>query len=355
MKRITSVIILAAAVLCLISAAGTPGSSSDPLVTKSYVDDVFVPKLISEAEQAASKTLGAEAERAERRADGVRDSALMRLGVDGYTLTESFISVKLDSGDTVSMLTGGKFIPTSGTVYVTVKGTLINITNGTEVPSGSQLTLYNRYFCAEDTTVTYTARSASTCLIDGYYSTTGGSGEPGPSTRFSDVSDPNTWFYDAVYYCADMGLVEGMGGGIFSPATTMNMAQLTQLLYRIAGGNTAGSSPYWYTKAQNWAIGAGLITEDEFEPAAPVSREFFFRMFYACAEYTGKFDMTPRADITSATDYYDIEPENRDAISWAVATGMVRGTSSEGLTIDPDFNVNRATACVLIMRYFESV
>ena len=353
MKRITSIIILAAAVLCLISAAGTPGSSSDPLVTKSYVDDVFVPGLISETERAASETLGAEAERADRLADGIRDSAMMRLGVPGYKLTESFISVTLDPGETVSMLTGGKFIPTSGTVYAAVKGTLINITTGNVVPSGSQLTLYDRYFCAEDTTVTYTARSASTCLIDGYYATTGSIGGGPPSVTFTDVPYGD-WYHDAVYYCADMGLVEGMGGGIFSPATTMNMAQLTQLLYRIAGGNTAGSSPYWYTKAQNWAIGAGLITEDEFEPAAPVSREFFFRMFYACAEYTGKFDMTPRADITSATDYYDIEPENRDAISWAVATGMVRGTSSESLTIDPDFNVNRATACVLIMRYFES-
>ena len=354
MKRITSVIILAAAVLCLISAAGTPGSSSDPLVTKSYVDDVFVPKLISEAEQAASKTLGAEAERAERRADGVRDSALMRLGVDGYTLTESFISVKLDSGDTVSMLTGGKLIPTSGTVFVTVKGTLINITNGTEVPSGSQLTLYNRYFCAEDTTVTYTARSASTCLIDGYYSTTGGSGEPGPSTRFSDVSDPNTWFYDAVYYCADMGLVEGMGGGIFSPATTMNMAQLTQLLYRMAGNEDA-EGEYWWSAAEKWAIEAGILTADEFKPAENVTREFFFRMFYACAAQTGKFDMTPRADITGAVDYADIDEANRDAISWAVAAGMVKGTSATSLKIDPDDEVNRAMACVLIMRYFESV
>ena len=338
--------------LCLISAAGTPGTSSDPLVTKSYVDEVFVPGMVSEAERAASNTLGAEAERAERRADALRDSALMRLGVPGYTLSESFVSIALETGDTVSMLTGGKFIPTSGTVYATVKGTLINITTGSEVPSGSTLTLNNRYFCAEETTVTYTARSAATCLVDGYYATTGSHGGT-PSVRFTDVPYGD-WYYDAVYYCADMGLVEGMGGGIFSPATTMNMAQLTQLLYRIAGGNTAGSSPYWYTKAQNWAIGAGLVTEDEFEPAANVTREFFFRMFYACAEYTGRFDMSPRADITSAYDYDDIDPENRDAISWAVATGMVRGTSSERLTIDPDFDVNRATACVLIMRYFES-
>ncbi len=352
MKRFISILLIAV-VICLMCAAGTPGTSSDPLVTKSYVDDVFVPKLVGETERAASSALTSESDRAERRADAIRDSAMMRLGVPGFKLTESFIAVTLDPSDTVSMLTGGKFIPTSGTVSVTVKGTMINITTGSEVPSGSQLTLYNRYFCAEDTEVTYTARSSSSCLIDGYYATTGSQGGDNPTVTFTDVPYGD-WYYDAVYYCADMGLVEGMGGGLFSPATTMNMAQLTQLLYRIAGGNTSGSSPYWYTKAQNWAIGAGLITEDEFEPAAPVSREFFFRMFYACAAYTGRFDMTPRADITSASDYYDIEPENRDAISWAVATGMVRGTTSDSLTVDPDFNVNRATACVLIMRYFES-
>jgi len=175
-----------------------------------------------------------------------------------------------------------------------------------------------------------------------------------PTGRFSDVIDPDTWFYDAVYYCAGAGLVKGLPDGTFAPAKDMNMAELTQILYRLAGNNDA-EGEYWWSAAEKWAVDSGIVTADEFRAAEPVTREFFFRMFCACAAYTGKFDMTSRADITVATDYDKIDPANRDAISWAVAAGMVKGTTSSSLTIDPDFNMNRATACVLIMRFLKAV
>ena len=174
-----------------------------------------------------------------------------------------------------------------------------------------------------------------------------------PTGRFTDVLDPETWFYDAVYYCAGIGLVKGMPDGSFAPAKNMNMAELTQLLYRMAGNEDA-EGDYWWSAAENWAIAAGIITEDEFKPAENVTREFFFRMFYGTAASTGRFDMTPRADITGAADYAQIDEANRDAISWAVAAEMVKGTSADSLKIDPEFEMNRATACVIIMRYFES-
>ena len=172
-----------------------------------------------------------------------------------------------------------------------------------------------------------------------------------PKPTYTDVPEGD-WYYDAVYYCTDIGLVKGMPDGSFAPAKNMNMAELTQLLYRMAGNKDADGE-YWWSAAEKWAIDAGILTADEFKPAENVTREFFFRMFYATAAKTGKFDMTPRADITGAADYADIDEANRDAISWAVAAGMVKGTSATELKIDPDFEMNRATACVLIMRYFE--
>ncbi len=174
-----------------------------------------------------------------------------------------------------------------------------------------------------------------------------------PTGRFTDVQDPDTWFYDAVYYCVGIGLVKGMPDRSFAPAKNMNMAELTQLLYRMAGNEDA-EGEYWWSAAENWAVAAGIITEEEFKPAENVTREFFFRMFCAAAADTGKFDMTPRADIAAAVDYDQIDDANHDAISWAVAAGMVEGTSATSLKIDPDFDMNRATACVIIMRYFES-
>ncbi len=173
-----------------------------------------------------------------------------------------------------------------------------------------------------------------------------------PEVTFTDVPYGD-WYYDAVYYCAGIGLVKGMPDGSFAPAKNMNMAELTQLLYRMAGNEDA-EGEYWWSAAEKWAVDAGIVTADEFKPAANVTREDFFRMFYAAAAQTGKFDMTPRADITGAADYDKIDAANRDAISWAVAAGMVKGTSATELKIDPDFEMNRATACTIIMRYLQT-
>ncbi len=173
-----------------------------------------------------------------------------------------------------------------------------------------------------------------------------------PEVTFTDVPYGD-WYYDAVYYCAGIGLVKGMPDGSFAPAKNMNMAELTQLLYRMAGNEDA-EGEYWWSAAEKWAVDAGIVTADEFKPAANVTREFFFRMFYAAAAQTGKFDMTPRADITGAADYDKIDAANRDAISWAVAAGMVKGTSATELKIDPDLEMNRATACTIIMRYLQT-
>ena len=173
-----------------------------------------------------------------------------------------------------------------------------------------------------------------------------------PEVTFTDVPYGD-WYYDAVYYCAGIGLVKGMPDGSFAPAKNMNMAELTQLLYRMAGNEDA-EGEYWWSAAEKWAVDAGIVTAEGFKPAANVTREDFFRMFYATAAQTGKFDMTPRADITGAADYDKIDAANRDAISWAVAAGMVKGTSATELKIDPDFEMNRATACTIIMRYLQT-
>ncbi|MBO4831749.1 MAG: S-layer homology domain-containing protein [Oscillospiraceae bacterium] len=173
-----------------------------------------------------------------------------------------------------------------------------------------------------------------------------------PAVTFTDVPYGD-WYYDSVYYCAGIGLVKGMPDGSFAPAKNMNMAELTQLLYRMAGNEDA-EGEYWWSAAEKWAVEVGIVTADEFKPAENVTREFFFRMFYATAAKTGKFDMTPRADITGAVDYADIDAANVDAISWAVAAGMVKGTSATELKIDPDFEMNRATACEIIMRYLKA-
>jgi len=355
LKRVTAFLLVLALLFCAAPAAlaGNAGTVTDPLASLSYITDTFIPTLLSEFKASVASKLGTVHDEAEAKLDSAYDSAVMRLGAPGYTLSDSFTAIDLENGGTVSMLTGGMFTLTSGTAKVTVtKGTVINISTGEEVPSGTALTPYQRYFCAEDTEAVFTASGNASCLVDGYYSTK--STVPPISTSFSDVQE-GVWFYNAVHYCVNTGLFEGMGDGTFAPASNMNMAQLLQILYRMAGGDTSNSSPYWYSAAFDWSVRAGLITEAEFSPTANVTREYFIKMFYACASYIGRYDMSPRADITSATDFDKIDSSNYDAISWAVATGIIVGTDSSSLTIDPDVHVNRATVCQMIMRYLTNL
>ena len=354
MKRIISIIILAAAVLCLISAAGTPGSSSDPLVTKSYVDDVFVPETVSKAEASAVSVLGAESERALRRAEALRDSAMMRLGVPGYTLSDSFVPVALESGGTVSMLTGGKFVPTSGSFSVSVNGTLINITTGSEVPSGSQLTLNNRYFCAEDTTVTYTARSASSCLVDGYYKTSGSSGVT-PSDGFTDIK-PGQYYYDPVLWAVnhEPQITNGTSSTTFSPADPCTRGQTVTFLWR-ANGCPEPDSTYnpfkdvpagaYYYKAVLWAVENNITngtSSDTFSPNAPCTRAHVVTFLWRSADRPASGSSNPFDDVPYG-QYYT------DAVLWAVTNRITNGTSTD--TFSPDDPCTRGQIVTFLYRY----
>ncbi len=353
MKRFISILLIAA-VICLMCAAGTPGTSSDPLVTKSYVDDVFVPKLVSEAESAASSALTSESERAERRADAIRDSAMMRLGVPGFKLTDSFITVTLEPGGTVSMLTGGKFIPTSGTVSVSVKGTLINITTGSEVPSGSQLTLYNRYFCAEDTEVTYTARSASSCFVDGYYKTSSSSSET-PSDSFIDIKQ-GQYYYDPVLWAVNHvpQITNGTSSTTFSPANACTRGQTVTFLWR-ANGCPEPNSTYnpfidvpagaYYYKAVLWAVENGITngtSSDSFSPDAPCTRAHVVTFLWRSADRPSSGSSNPFDDVPYG-QYYT------DAVLWAVANRITNGTSTD--MFSPGDPCTRGQIVTFLYRY----
>ena len=62
--------------------------------------------------------------------------------------------------------------------------------------------------------------------------------------------------------------------------------------------------------------------------------------------------MEAAADISSAVDYADLNEDYIQAISWAVASGIIIGTSEDELTITPGFEINRATACQMLLNYF---
>ena len=88
------------------------------------------------------------------------------------------------------------------------------------------------------------------------------------SNSFSDVSSGD-WFYEAIRYVTENGLMNGTGSGTFAPNATITRGMLVTILYRLDGEPAvSGSRPFtdipsgsYCEKAATWAAanGSGLI------------------------------------------------------------------------------------------------
>ena len=75
-------------------------------------------------------------------------------------------------------------------------------------------------------------------------------------------------------------------------------------------------------------------------------------ILYRYAQYKG-IDVSARTDLAAYTDKGTIDGYAQEAFQWAVAIGLVKGTSET--TLDPNGNTTRAQAAVLMIRLREDV
>jgi GH25 family lysozyme M1 (1,4-beta-N-acetylmuramidase) len=85
-------------------------------------------------------------------------------------------------------------------------------------------------------------------------------GKPATSAAnpFQDVA-ANTWYTDAVIWCAEQGLVEGYGNGKFGPNDNVTREQMVTILWRYAGRPEPDGSAGDYadeSKISDWAVQA---------------------------------------------------------------------------------------------------
>ena len=89
----------------------------------------------------------------------------------------------------------------------------------------------------------------------------GAAGAPAPKTAsssFSDVTDKNAYYYDAVLWAVENGLTQGVGGGRFNLTGTLAYDQIFTLLCHFAGEEASGSN--WSDTAVSWAKTSGLTS-----------------------------------------------------------------------------------------------
>ena len=186
--------------------------------------------------------------------------------------------------------------------------------------------------------------------------------EPAPAEPFPDV-DENDWFYDEVVYVYENGLMNGVENNQFAPNTATNRAMLATILYRLAGQpDVSGDLPFtdvaagtWYTDAVLWAAQNGIVNglgENTFAPMNTLTREQLVTMLYRYAEAEG-YDVSAAADLSGYPDAGKVQPYAQEAMSWAVAEGIVAGM--EDGTLNPAGNATRAQIATILMRFCEGV
>ena len=179
---------------------------------------------------------------------------------------------------------------------------------------------------------------------------------------FHDVTEGD-WFYDAVRYAYETGLMDGVGDGQFAPNATTTRAQLVTILYRLArepepGGDSGFSdvaAGTWYTDAVAWAAQKGIvngISETEFSPSGDLTREQLATILYRYAESMG-YDVSAQADLSGFPDAGDIQSYATQALSWAVAEGLLQGFEDDSL--QPGGTATRAQIATLLMRFLAAV
>ena len=222
-------------------------------------------------------------------------------------------------------------------------------------------------------TVTVTDRFGDAVAVteqaDGTYTFTMPNGQVTVTVTFEETPLPFTdvtegdWFYDAVRYAYETGLMDGVGDSLFAPNSQTTRAQLVTILYRLAGepepGGDSGfadvAAGTWYTDAVAWAAENGIVngvSDTEFAPGDDITREQLAAILYRYAACQG-YDVSQRADLSGFGDASSISGYAQEALSWAHAQGLVLGFEDGSLR--PQGTASRAQIAAVLMRFLAAV
>ena len=162
---------------------------------------------------------------------------------------------------------------------------------------------------------------------------------------FNDVAY-TSWYYDAVKFVYDKGIMDGVSYYKFAPDATITRGMVVTMLWRMAG------EPY--EAAVAWAARNGIVegmTSTTFAPDQAITREQLASILYRYAKWLGFSGYG--SDISGYTDAGKVSSYAYDAMSWAVRSGVVTGTSAR--VLDPQGTASRAAAAQMFMNFYNYI
>ena len=177
---------------------------------------------------------------------------------------------------------------------------------------------------------------------------------------FNDVAY-TSWYYDAVKFVYDKGIMDGVSYYKFAPDATITRGMVVTMLWRMAGepyeaaaGFTDVATGRYYSTAVAWAAKNGIVegmTATTFAPDQAITREQLASILYRYAKWLGFSGYG--SDISGYTDAGKVSSYAYDAMSWAVRSGVVTGTSAR--VLDPQGTASRAAAAQMFMNFYNYI
>ncbi len=181
-----------------------------------------------------------------------------------------------------------------------------------------------------------------------------------PQVPFTDTK-AGAWYYSAVKYCKINNLLNGMTEDNFGLNTTVSRAMFVQALANFEGVTAEDlgdeTSPFtdvkenhWFYTAVEWARQQGIVggmTETTFAPNGALTRAQMARLFCQYAKFKG-LDTDKKADLTGFADAGSIPAWASEGMEYCVAEGLFVG---DGGKLTPSANATRAQLAVVLYKF----
>ena len=183
------------------------------------------------------------------------------------------------------------------------------------------------------------------------------------AATFKDVA-ANAWYSTAVTFSCDQNYMNGMGGGKFAPDVKVNRAMLATVLNRISGNKVKFERSSfkdvkksdWYFNGVEYCAQMGVVNgygEGLFGPNDLLTRQDMVTMFYRFGKELGLVSDASRNLIVTYDDYKKVSSYARTAVNWALNSGVIDGVSYT--KIDPLGTATRAQLAQVLMNFAERI
>ena len=318
------------------SAAGSAGSANDPLISKSYIDNTYPGLVLTDPLNTLAEAMTV---------------LKYKLTQASQTAGGGVHAVSAMPGGTVSLSSGSGFVLLFGSVKLASgSGTVIDLTDGSELSIGQTLSAGHRFVAAENSSITASVITASKFAVFGSVTVS-----TGTAPKFTDVTE-DKWFYSDVCYAVQKGLVNGRSDTVYAPDDNLSIAEAIKLaacmhqLYN-NGSITLKSDPaLWYKTYLDYATTNGILTKTYQNYDAKITRSEFVAIFYAALPNTEYTQINTISD--NKIPDVKLTASNAEQIYAFYRAGILAGSDAYG-TFYPNSNIKRSEVAAILTRMFE--